>query len=142
MPVLTDRLEIGTELHRMLDPRGRRLADHPALSSLIEASPNLSYLFETRPRQMHALLFIPRVECADGLTFSMQADSSLWCSPRNSIGPWQAVEIGLPSRPVAKFEPYRMFDNEPMSSVYGYVPTVCVAEVIAEAGGLVTRGAS
>lgn len=135
MPVLIDPLEIGAELQRRLDPAGRSLVGQLARYA-IEASPALAYRFATRPPSMQVLVFAPRVECADGLSFSAQADATLFCAPRNSVGPWQAVEVALPSRPVARFEPYRMYDNEPECSVYGYVPLGCVVEVIVEAGGL------
>lgn len=41
---------------------------------------------------------LPRILCGDGTTMSVQASSGHYCSPRESEGPWWAVEIGYPSR--------------------------------------------
>lgn len=97
---------------------------------------------DPKPRAWHIfgggyLRPIPRVICADGFSMSVQARSSAYCLPRNSSGPWSAVEIGFPNASVEAFMPYIKGDDDadPTEVVYGYVPLRTVAGVIASHGG-------
>lgn len=79
---------------------------------------------------------VPPVECADGFKMSVQASAFHYCSPRDSNGPWCAVEVGFPSERVEQFMPFiDGGDSDPTDTVYGYVPLSTVAEVIAAHGG-------
>ena len=78
---------------------------------------------------------VPRIECADGFTMSVQADEFTYCSPRDSVGPWTAVEIGFPSERVEKLMEWAEDDDKPTETVYGWVPLEVVAEVVEDHGG-------
>jgi hypothetical protein len=115
-----DKIEIIKELHRRLDGSARINGD--IKFSSYDGNPFLNLL--------------PRVECADGFAMSVQASSTHYCSPRNSFGPWHAVEIGYPTAKVDAFMPYiDDEDSAPTDTVYGYVPIGLVADAIAELGG-------
>lgn len=74
------------------------------------------------------------VECASGLSFSLQA-SKYWghyCVPKSDTPPWTAFEIGDCSRHVRELEPYESYDG-----VYADVPAAVVRKVIADNGGMI-----
>lgn len=77
------------------------------------------------------------IECADGLTLSVQASVTHYCTPRDSVGPWIAVEIGFPSRRVGEFMEYAENPDDATGTVYGYVPVEVVEAVIEKHGGIV-----
>ena len=79
-----------------------------------------------------SLSLTPRVICADGLVLSIQASRFHYCSPRNDIGPWSAVEVGYPTKRVEALLPFAEEAEKPTNTVYGYVPIGIVAQVIAE----------
>jgi hypothetical protein len=78
---------------------------------------------------------VPRILCADGFSMSVQADEFTYCSPRDSVGPWDSVEIGYPSERVEKFMQWAERADDPTDTVYGYVPLEVVAEVVEDHGG-------
>lgn len=77
------------------------------------------------------------IQCDDGFTMSVQASRAHYCAPRDSTGPWTAVEVGYPSTKVEAFMPYidGGEDTNPTDTVYGYVPIEIVARAIADHGG-------
>lgn len=77
------------------------------------------------------------IKCADGLELSVQASVSHYCSPRNGVGPWTAVEIGFPSERVEELMAYADNPDEPTNTVYGWVPVEVVEAVIEKHGGIV-----
>ena len=77
------------------------------------------------------------IRCAGGLELSVQASSTHYCTPRNSAGPWTAVEIGFPSEQVEEFMEYAENPDAPTDTVYGYVPVEVVEAVINKHGGIV-----
>lgn len=76
------------------------------------------------------------ITCASGLSFSAQASSTHYCTPRNSTGPWVAVEIGFPSQRVEELLEYAENPNDPTDTVYGYVPVELVEKIVMNHGGL------
>ena len=78
---------------------------------------------------------VPRIECADGFSMSVQADEFMYCTPRDSVGPWSKVEIGFPSERVEAFMEWAENSDNPTETVYGWVPLEVVAEVIEDHGG-------
>jgi hypothetical protein len=108
-----ERQQILEELQTRLNPTQRRIKRLPA----------------------EFLERVPRVVCADGFSMSVQADEYTYCSPRNSIGPWNSVEIGFPSERVERFMKYAEDESNPTETVYGYVPLEVVAEVVKDHGG-------
>lgn len=81
------------------------------------------------------LQHVEKVVCADGFTMSVQASASHYCSPRDSKGPWDQVEIGFPSERVEAFMPYVENAEDPTGTVYGWVPIELVIAAIAYHGG-------
>ena len=111
--------EIKTELDRRLESEPR--LDH-RVNAVIEGGRYLKH--------------VPPAQCADGFRMSVQASEGHYCSPRDSIGPWRAVEIGYPSAKVDAFMPYiDGADSDPTDTVYGYVPIDVVVAAIADHGG-------
>lgn len=78
---------------------------------------------------------LPRIICGDGTTMSVQAGSGMYCTPRDSEGPWSAVEIGYPSRKLDGLMEWAEGPEQPTDTVYGYVPLPVLARVIDECGG-------
>jgi hypothetical protein len=108
------------KLHQMLEPSNR--LDHKA-NQVVGRS---AYL-----------VHVPQVVCADGFRMSVQASELHYCIPRDSIGPYSAVEVGYPSERVEAFMPYiDGADSEATNTVYGYVPLSIVADAIDAHGGL------
>lgn len=81
---------------------------------------------------------IPRIECADGLSLSVQTGWTHYCQPRSGHGPWYSVEVGFPSRKIDTLIPFMDGGEgtDPTETVYGYVPIEIVAQAILDAGGL------
>jgi hypothetical protein len=77
-----------------------------------------------------------RITCADGLSFSAQANEGAYCSPRDGVGPWVSVEIGFPSVVVEELMQYAENPEDPTGTVYGWVPVEVVESVIEKHGGL------
>lgn len=75
------------------------------------------------------------IECADGAKASVQANRAFWCVPRNDVGPYSAVEVGIPTEPVPEsWEPYR----EPGPyAIYAQLPVALLWEYIDAHGGMV-----
>lgn len=76
------------------------------------------------------------VICYDGFSMSVQASKYHYSNPKNDQGPWFSAEIGG----VSKIEPLLMEFAEnaanPLTTVYGWVPTEVVWEVVEKHGGL------
>lgn len=77
------------------------------------------------------------IRCADGLELSVQASATHYCTPRDSIGPWTAVEVGFPTQRVEELLEYAENPSDPTDTVYGYVPVAVVEAVINSRGGIV-----
>jgi len=79
----------------------------------------------------------PKIVCADGFTISVQASSFHYCSPRTDSGPWGMVECGYPSaHPGEDFVEYAEDMDNPLETVYGYVPIDVVQDLIDKHGGI------
>jgi hypothetical protein len=88
----------------------------------------------------------PELVMNDGLRLSVQGrDNSVnlgcSCSPKSSVGPWTALEVGFPDRWVARLLPFIEGGednpvNPPEESVYHYVPAEVLTKIIEEAGGV------
>lgn len=117
---VVDAAAVVAELQRRLKPEGRTSVERA------EAPLDRRYLDR-----------IPEIACADGLRMSVQTSYSHYCQPRDSMGPWWAVEVGFPSQRIEELMPYIDGENsEPTDTVYGYVPITLVGEIVAAHGGL------
>jgi hypothetical protein len=76
-----------------------------------------------------------RIVCADGFSLSVQATHGAYCSPRQNLGPWSAVEVGFPSAAPELIMEYAEQPEIPTETVYGYVPIELVERLIAMHGG-------
>ena len=78
------------------------------------------------------------IVCEDGFKMSVQASSRNYSEPRNDIGPYSAVEIGFPTSPESLILRYAEQPEKPTESVYGWVPSELVWDVILKHGGVVS----
>ena len=79
---------------------------------------------------------VSRIVCKDGTSLSVQASFGHYCTPRNDEGPWTAVEVGFPSAcPPESWAEYAEDWNNPLDTVYGYVPVQMVQHFISLHGG-------
>jgi hypothetical protein len=80
---------------------------------------------------------IPRIECADGFSFSAQVGSTIYCSPRTDAREaYDTVEVGSPSEAEPLLVPYADDTEDLTQTVYGYVPVDLVNAIVAAHGGL------
>lgn len=101
--------------------------------------------FLADPKNLHDAARLPDrtvryrqpIRCADGLSFSVQANSMAYCMPRNDDGPYTAVEVGFPSQPVEELMEYAEDPDNPTETVYGYVPVAVIEEIVNAHGGRV-----
>jgi len=77
------------------------------------------------------------VTCADGFRVSIQASDGKYCCPRNDDGPYIEVELGFPSQREPMIMKWAEDKNQPTATVYGYVPSVVVLEMLLKHGGMV-----
>jgi hypothetical protein len=78
-----------------------------------------------------------RIECKDGFSMSVQASETVYCDPRDDVGPYTHVECGFPSEYEELIIAYAEARHEPTKTVYGWVPVGIVTTVIAKHGGLI-----
>ena len=78
-----------------------------------------------------------QIELNNGNKMSVQASCSHYCTPReDGAEMYSAVEIGFPSQRVELLMPYAEDKNNPTDTVYGWVPTSVLAQVIHNSGGI------
>ena len=79
------------------------------------------------------------VVCADGFSMSVQAHQTAYCSPRRDYAdPYTSVEVGFPSEKEELLMEWCEDPDDPTGTVYGWVPTQIVTNVIAKHGGIVS----
>lgn len=78
---------------------------------------------------------VPRITLADGTTMSVQAGEWAYCLPRTNYGPYSHVEIGFPSKTLGALAKYAETPEDPLETVYGYVPIDELADEILLRGG-------
>ena len=105
------------------------------LASIRKAQENGEFWAEAWHGKIPMMRQMKRIKCADGLIFSAQASEYTYCSPRENIGPWSAVEIGFPSQKVDEFMAYAEEADKPTQTVYGWVPVEVVEAVVEKHGG-------
>lgn len=80
-----------------------------------------------------------RIECADGFTMSVQASRFNYCEPRmDNAKAYAQVEVGFPNAYEPLLAPWIEDPYDPTGTVYGYVPSQVVLDVIAKHGGIVS----
>ncbi len=92
-------------------------------------------LCDREPDEFGFMPRVPRVQCKDGFSMSIQAGESLYSDPQLNVGPYSEVEVGFPSEIEKALQVYS--DNpETNNTVYPFVPIKLVAGVIDSHGGL------
>lgn len=76
------------------------------------------------------------VVCTDGFKVSVQADEYHYCSPRNDVGPWTAVELGFPSSADDLIAEYAEDESDLTGTVYSHVPITTVQALVEKHGGI------
>jgi hypothetical protein len=79
----------------------------------------------------------PRIECADGFTFSVQASEHHYSTPRADHGPYTHAEIGFPSQIEPTILRYAEDPTKPCDTVYGWVPVDVIEAILESHGGIV-----
>jgi len=74
--------------------------------------------------------------CEDGFTVSIQASQMNYCEPRDDTGPYVSVELGYPSAHDSLIQPWAEDNERPTETVYGWVPSDIVLELITKHGGI------
>ena len=77
------------------------------------------------------------VVCEDGFEVSIQASETNYSSPRDNEGPYIEVELGFPNATDETILPYAEDRTEPQNTVYPYVPSEIVLEMLLRHGGMV-----
>ena len=79
-----------------------------------------------------------RAVCEDGFSMSVQASFGAYCEPReDGAESYSEVEVGFPSEVEPLLMEWVESPNRPTETVYAYVPSSVVREVIEKHGGLV-----
>lgn len=83
-----------------------------------------------------------RLLMSDGTSMSIQASSSHYCSPRetlDSYGLYHTFEVGFPSKRIPAFMEYidGPDDCDPTNTVYGGVPKQIIEDAINKCGGVI-----
>lgn len=79
----------------------------------------------------------PRIFCADGFNFSVQASSVHYCSPQYDGMPYyDEYEIGFPSHGDSLIAEYAENSRKCRKTIYAYVPSAVVEALIAKHGGI------
>lgn len=77
------------------------------------------------------------VQCEDGFNISIQASERNYSSPRDNLGPYTEVELGFPNATDETILPYAEDRMNPTGTVYPYVPSEVVLEMLLKHGGMV-----
>ena len=84
----------------------------------------------------------PKVRCADGFEISVQASYNHYCTPRVTFKPvefwngYTAVECGFPNQVEEELMEYAE-DEDPLKTVYGWVPVELLDKILEKHGGIV-----
>jgi hypothetical protein len=78
------------------------------------------------------------VVCADGFKMSVQAHYGAYCNPKmDGAESYDEVEVGFPSSAEPLLMEWCEDPEDPTGTVYAYVPSQVVVNVIAKHGGMV-----
>lgn len=80
--------------------------------------------------------FLPRIVCKDGFSMSVQVGEYNYCQPRRDLAAYYSeAEIWFPSEEEPLIMRYAENPSSPTETVYGYVPSELIYEVIEKHGG-------
>lgn len=101
---------------------------------------NMDEVFQAIGADESFTVIRPQIVCKDGFVVSVQASRTHFCSPRSNQGPYRSVEVGFPTQrpePWTDWESYAEDPSAPTETVYGYVPTELVWDLLQDHGGVV-----
>ena len=79
-----------------------------------------------------------RILCKDGFEMSVQAAASVYCAPRfTNATAYTSVEVGFPTEEEPLLMAYAESPHNPTGTVYGWVPSHLILDVIAKHGGMI-----
>ncbi len=78
----------------------------------------------------------PQIICNDGFKMSVQGYSGHYCTPRKISDFYISMEIGFPSEEEQLLTEFAEQEDRPTETVYGYVPTEIIDQVIEKHGGI------
>ena len=76
------------------------------------------------------------VVCNDGFSMSVQASRTHYCDPKDDVGPYTHVEVGMPSAYDFYLQRYAEDPDNPTGTVYGWVPADTITMCIDAHGGM------
>jgi hypothetical protein len=81
------------------------------------------------------LSIVPKIRCKDGFKVSVQASAYHYCIPRDSEGPWEAVELGFPTEQIPELSQYAESEDH-TETVFTQVPIEELLAVLDSHGGI------
>lgn len=78
----------------------------------------------------------PKIICADGFTMSVQGSIGHYCSPRENVEFYYAMEVGYPSLPEPLLLEFAEDQTNITKTVCGFVPIEIIEEIIMSHGGI------
>lgn len=100
------------------------------------------HIIESRKHTGDRYFIVPPVTCKDGFTMSVQHSAMHYCSPRVDFAErrgleFESYEIGYPSEVEDILLPFAEDPENPIGTVYPFVPQQIVEQVAEMHGGLV-----
>ena len=77
------------------------------------------------------------IVCENGFQMSVQASEMNYWEPRDDYGPYTLVEVGYPSRKESPLMQWAEDPDDPTGTIYGWVPSNIIWDVILKNGGVV-----
>ena len=80
-----------------------------------------------------------KIVCKDGFKMSVQANATAYCQPRiDDASRYEKVEVGYPNELEPILMPWAENEENPLGTVYGYVPAERISLICAKHGGIVS----
>lgn len=93
------------------------------------------WLEETHNQFTSVFVVRPRIECNDGFSMSVQGGEFTYSNPREYGLRFESMEVGFPSEYEELIREYAS-DEDFTETIYPYVPTDVILEVIKKHGGM------
>jgi len=79
----------------------------------------------------------PRIYCRDGFSFSVQAGPGHYSQPKDTDGPYEQMEVGLPSEGDDLLIPFiEVGSSNPTMSSFPYTPVEVISKLVDKHGGI------
>ena len=87
-------------------------------------------------KKEHDYYFRNEIVCSDGFAMSVQGSKGHYCTPRETVDSYTALEIGYPTQTEELILEYAENKYDATDSVYPYVPVDTIQKVIEKHGGI------